>query len=129
MPCLLDTANESELPSQAVTVFPWSSKKHVVLQYPDEGVCIFCWLTPDAFHGVMFSVGLIGSVLVGINCLAFWKELKIEDSLPIPPYSQHYLLWMKTCLWCGWWWFTWLVPWSRPFHIIVQYPLFITCHN
>ena len=27
--------DESELPTQAVTVFAWSSKKHVVLGYPD----------------------------------------------------------------------------------------------
>ena len=32
---LVNTADESELPSQAVTVFAWSSKKHMVLQYPD----------------------------------------------------------------------------------------------
>ena len=28
-------ADESELPSQAVTVFAWSSKKHVILHYPN----------------------------------------------------------------------------------------------
>ena len=127
MQCLLDTANESELPSQAVRVFPWSSKKHAVLPHPDGGLCVFCWLIPDAFQGVMLSVCLIGSV--GINCLVFWKELKIEDSCPIPPYSQRCHLWMKTCLWCGWRWFPWLVPWSLPFYIIVQYALFITCQN
>ena len=52
-----------------------------------------------------------------------------EDSLPIPPHIQHHLLWKKTGLWCGWWWFILLVPQSLPFHIIVQYPLFITHHN
>ena len=40
----------------------------------------------------------------------FQKELIIEDSLPIPPYTQHHLLWMKTGLWCGWWWFILLAP-------------------
>ena len=30
----MNTVDESELPSQAVTVFVWSSKKHVVLRYP-----------------------------------------------------------------------------------------------
>ena len=40
--CLVNTADESELPSQAVTVFAWSSKKHVVLHYSDERVCVFC---------------------------------------------------------------------------------------
>ena len=51
--------------------------------------------------------------------LFFQKELIIEDSLPIPPYTQHHLLWMKTSLW----WFILLAPQSLPFHIIVQYPL------
>ena len=43
------------------------------------------------------------AVLVGINYLVFRKELIIEGSLPIPPYTQHHLLWMQTSLWyvCG----------------------------
>ena len=40
--CLVNTADESELPSQTVTVFAWSSKKHAVLLYPDGRLCIFC---------------------------------------------------------------------------------------
>ena len=36
---------------------------------------------------------------------------------------------MKTGLWCGWWWFISLTPRSLRFHIVVQYPLFITHHN
>ena len=28
--CLGDTADESKLPSQAVTVFAWSSKEHMI---------------------------------------------------------------------------------------------------
>ena len=32
--CLVNLVDESELPSQAVTVFAWSSKKHAVLHYP-----------------------------------------------------------------------------------------------
>ena len=88
MRCLVNTADESELPSQAVTVFAWSSKKHAVLYYPDGILCIFCWLIPDVFRRVLLSVGLIGTVLVGINRLVFWKELIIEDSLPIPAYTQ-----------------------------------------
>ena len=35
------------------------------------------------------------------NHLVFWKELIIEDTLPIPPHIQHHLLWMKTGLWYG----------------------------
>ena len=33
---LVNTADESELPRQAVTVFAWSSEKHMVFYYPDE---------------------------------------------------------------------------------------------
>ena len=52
---------ESEFPSQAVMIFVWSSKKLVVLRYPDERLCSFCWLILDAFHWVLLSVGLTGS--------------------------------------------------------------------
>ena len=128
MQYLLNMADESELPSQAVTVFAWSSNKHAVLRYPDERLCIFCCLIPDTFRRVLLSVGLIGSSTFW-NCLVFQKELIIEDSLPIPPYTQHHLLWMKTGLWCGWWWFISLAPRSLPFHIVVQYPLFIARNN
>ena len=38
--------------------------------------------------------------------MVFQKEFIIEDSLPIPPYTQHHLLWMKIGLWYGRWWFT-----------------------
>ena len=72
---------------------------------------------------------LVSSAVVGINHLVIRKKLIIEDSLPIPPYTQHHLLWMKTGLWCGWWWFISLAEWSLPLHIILQYLLFIACHN
>ena len=38
-------ADESELPSQAVTVLAWSSKKHAVLHYPDGRLCMHLLLT------------------------------------------------------------------------------------
>ena len=38
---LVNTVNESELPSQAVTVFAWSSNKHAVLHYPDGRLYVF----------------------------------------------------------------------------------------
>ena len=82
--CLVNMADESELPSQDITVFALVIK-HAILHYPDGRLCVFCWLIQDTFHRVLSSVGLIGS-LVGINHLVFWKKLIIEDSLPIPPY-------------------------------------------
>ena len=47
--CLVTMADESELPSPAVTVFAWSSEKHVVLCFPDGKLRVFCWLIPDTF--------------------------------------------------------------------------------
>ena len=61
MQCLVNTADETEHPSQVVTVFSWSLKTHVVLGYPDGRLCVFCLLILDAFHQVLLSVGLIGS--------------------------------------------------------------------
>ena len=55
MPCLVNTEDESELLSQAVTVFAWSSKKHAFLSYPDGRLCFLltnsrCFLLSDAFN-------------------------------------------------------------------------------
>ena len=68
MQCLVNTADETEHPSQVVIVFAWSSKKHAVLGYPDGRLCIFCLLILDAFHQVLLSVGLIGSS-------PYWNQL------------------------------------------------------
>ena len=75
----------------------------------------------------VFILSNLEQYLLGNNCLVFQKEFIIEDSLPIPLYTQYHL-WMKTSLWWGWWWFISLSPWSLPFHIIVQYPPFIVCY-
>ena len=65
-----------------------------------------------------------------LTCLIFQKVLIVEwTPFQISPFSQHHLLWMKTSLWCGWRWFISLTPQSLPFHIIVQYSLFIAHHN
>ena len=58
---LVNMVDESELPSQAVTLFAGLIKKHAVLCYLDGRLCIFCCIIPDGFHGVLLSVGLIGS--------------------------------------------------------------------
>ena len=46
---------------QFLTSFARSLKKHMVLHYPDERLCVFfCWLILDALCQVLLSVGLIG---------------------------------------------------------------------
>ena len=59
----------------------------------------------------------------------FSGKSSYNRGLPISPYTQHHLLWMKTVLWCSWWWFISLASRSLLFHIIVQYPLFTAHHN
>ena len=46
-----------------------------------------------------------------------------------PTCTQPHLLWLKTGLYSGWWWFISNASQFFPFHIIVQFPLFITCRN
>ena len=50
-----------------------------------------------------------------LKLIVFWKELLTEGSLPILPCTQPHLLWIKPGLWCGWWWFIYLAPWSLQF--------------
>ena len=97
MQCLVNTGDESDLPRQAVTVFAWQSKKRSDLHYLD-GRCIFLLTNSGGFF-VKCCFWLVWLGAVGIYRLVFWKELIIEDSFPIPPYTQHHLLWMKTTLW------------------------------
>ena len=62
--CLVNVINESQPPSQVVTVFVWCSRKQrkqMILHYPDGRWWVFCWLIPDAFHWGLISVGLNGS--------------------------------------------------------------------
>ena len=59
--CLMNTVDESELTSQPVKVFAWSSKKRVVLPYPERRLYVFCWLIVDNFFRVLLSFSLIGS--------------------------------------------------------------------
>ena len=99
--CLVHMVNDSKFPRQAVTIFAWSSKRHVVLHYPDSNTWNWSFGFPE------------------------W--LIIEDSLPIPRYTQHHLLWTNIGFWCGW--FISLAPQSLPSHIIITVYTFITCHN
>ena len=61
-------------------------------------------LTNSGCFSSSAAFSLSRAVLVGVNHLVFLKELLIEDSLSIPPYTQRHLLWVKTGLWCVWWW-------------------------
>ena len=81
---LVSTPDESELPSQAVTVSAWSSG-NAVLCYPDGRLCVFCWLFPDMFRWVLPFI----AVLVGINW--FFQEFRVEDCFPVPPHTQNHL--------------------------------------
>ena len=47
---------------------------------------------------VDFSWSNCEQLLVGINCLVFWKELITQDSFPIPPHIQYHLLWMEMAI-------------------------------
>ena len=85
MQCL-STPDESELPSQAVTVFAWSTRKHAVLCYPDGRLCTFCWLFPDTFCSVLPFI----AVFFRINWF-FQKEFIVEDCFPVPPHTQNHL--------------------------------------
>ena len=55
---LVNMVNESEVSSHAVTIFAWSSKKHVVLDYPVGKLCVFFRLIPKTSQ---LSAGLIRS--------------------------------------------------------------------
>ena len=75
---------ESEFPSQAVMIFVWSSKKHVVLHYPNERLCSFYWLILDAFHWVLLSGGPTGSS-TSWNWLIGFLEGAHNKGLPSNP--------------------------------------------
>ena len=77
-------ADESEPLSQAVTVFAWSTKKRVVLSYPDGRLCVFCWLILDAFHPVLLLREYMGAQSPQ-SCLTLWDPMDCN-----PPDSSVY---------------------------------------
>ena len=60
-------------------------------------IMVFCSLILDVFRQVLLQLDSLGAVLVGINHLVFQEQLIIEDSFPIPPYTQNHL-WLMTGL-------------------------------
>ena len=102
----MNTTDDSELPSQALTAFVCHQRNIQSCNFLME-IMHFLLTNSDTFYKGLPSVGITGSKT---NRSVFQKELIIEHSLPIPPYTQHYFLWTKAGLWCGWWWFTSLAP-------------------
>ena len=78
--CLLNMADALEYPSQAMTVFPRSSKKHATLCYPDGRLC-FLWTNSRCFSSNAAFSRSNWAVLIRINCLVFQKKL-IKRGLP-----------------------------------------------
>ena len=75
-----------------MTVFVWSLKKHTVLVVLREERVFAAADSTRFLLGCCFQWALLGAVLVGVNRLVFWKKPVTEDSLPVPPRSQHCLL-------------------------------------
>ena len=123
--CLMNMADESELPSQAGRVFAWSPKKHVILHYPVGRLCIFCWLILDTFRHVLLSTGLTGSSACWNWSFGF-PEGAHNKGLPSNPTINT-----TSSSLVEDWPLVWFIvvhfpcPWSLPFCVTIQYPLFI----
>ena len=125
----MNTADKSELPSQAITAFTWLSKKHVVLRYPAGRWHISCWLISDTFPRAVSSVGLIGSCTCWNSSFGF---LAGAHNRRFPPNSTAYTSPLKEDgLWCGCLRVIPLAPQSLSFHIVhhvfIHVRLFETC--
>ena len=85
----------SELPSQAVAVFSWLSKKHAILHCPDWRLCIFCWLIQDTFYWALLSFGscTCWDCLVGGGSFLLLCDLFHSPLL----YSIHFSLHITIC--------------------------------
>ena len=123
--------NESELPNQAVSF---------CLVITETGRLTLSWWKTTCFLLTNSGYFSLSAAYSWSNWEQYLLELIVwfsgrviriisHNYLPVPPYIQHHLLQTKAGLWYVCWWFISLVPWSLPFHIIVQYPLFITHHN
>ena len=84
---LVNMVDESELSNQAITVFAWSSKRHMVLHYADGRLCIFYWLIPHTFHRVLFSVSLIGNS----TCWNSLSGFSGRSSYQRTPFQSHHV--------------------------------------
>ena len=82
-----------------------------IILIEDYAFFVDCFWT--LFVECCFQLVSLGAVFVEINHLVFWKEFTMEDLLLTPIlYTQYHHLWMKTGLWCGWWWLISLTPQS-----------------
>ena len=119
----MNTVDESELPSQAVTVLAIKETCGLVLTLWKVLRFLLTnsrrFLLSAAFSWANLKQYLLE--LIGFLEGAYNGEL--PSNLPCTP---HYVVWMKTSLWCDWSWFISLATQSLLFHVIVQYPLFIT---
>ena len=90
--------------SQAATVSSWSPQRTRVLScLKITGVLLTnSGLFPS---GGAFRWSDGEPHLLEVTAWFSAKELLVQDSLMIPPYTQHRLLWTQTTLWSGWWWF------------------------
>ena len=124
--CLVNKVDQSELSSQAVNSFCLVIKETCSLTFSWSKIVVFSWLILDNFE-CLLSVGLNGNRTCW-NELSGFPEGAHNRGLLSNSTIHTSLSWEKTTLWCGWWWFILLAPWSLPFHIIVQYPLFTAYH-
>ena len=81
--------NQSELSSQAVNSFCLVIKETWSLTFSWSKI-MGVLLSNSGHFEWLLSAGLNGNRTCW-NCLVFQKELIIEDSFPIPPYTHHFL--------------------------------------
>ena len=101
--CLMDKWMNQNFPTKLWQFFPGhqSNMQPCIILMEDYAFSVD-WFKMF-FVQCCFQLVQLRAVLVVINCLAFRKELVKDYPLPIPPYTQCHLLWMKIGLWCGCW--------------------------
>lgn len=103
-----------KLSNQVQLIFPESSKMCVA--WHDETQLSFCWPILVALPGLLGSNGRVPHS-TGPN--------RWSLSLPIPPKSQHNLVWRQSRVWSRLRRVISLWPWSVAFNILIFQPFFI----